>query len=518
MDVHSGWKNACRTIFGEEIGELEEFQPYLLEHHYPCAIKKSAIGGNDVALSGSRYCGGAKIISQGEVEFEKKYAPFSINDIKDIDSVCEALQDRFQYCGNKVFGGSKFVSGSDNCDDSFYVLGSHSIVSSKYVGYSSFVRDGSSFIYGAVGLTHSDHIIRGSGALDSRNFETFTSYKCSDMFFAYRCSGCTQCMFSFNLHAKRHAIGNFELEKSKYLQLRKKLAEEVASKLRKDKRFHSIYDFAAPTQQEIAEIAMPRFAKKKADSARLDEAFARTCELVLGRKIGSFKDFSRFLELHVPKTENMQSAFGNECNYSDYFLGKNIPRERLVSANEAEILEKRQAGISPGDSTAEIILKVGAIAFYPTEAVEGESKNNSETQIEYNSHDCHKVAVGTFSQRSAYCAHIHRCDAIFGSGMLMVDSSFCIRCHNCVKVTCSMDLDSCTSCARCLFCHNCENVHDSMFCFNAKNLKYAIGNVEVGREKYMEVRKTLLENICSQLGEKGTIAQDICSIGCRKGN
>jgi hypothetical protein len=326
-------------------------------------------------------------------------------------------------------------------------------------------------------------------------------------------------MFSFNLRSKRHAIGNLELEKSKYFELRKKLVGEIAGHLREKKRFHSIYDFAAPSEKEIAAIAMPRFAKKKADSARLEEAFGKTCELVLGKRLGSMKDCSRFLSKHAPETQSLRSAFGNECCYSDYFLGKNIRKERLVSADEAEVAGKKSVTVAPGDGTEKILRKISAIAFYPEEGVEGDNGNNSETPIEYNAHDCYRVAVGTFSRRSAYCAHLDRSDAIFGSGMLMVDCSFCIRCHNCVKVTCSMDLDSCANCARCYFCHNCENVHDSMFCFNAKNLTYAIGNVEVGREQYMKAKKVLLDGIGGQLKKTGTAGIDICSIGCEgKGN
>ena len=148
--------------------------------------------------------------------------------------------------------------------------------------------------------------------------------------------------------------------------------------------------------------------------------------------------------------------------------------------------------------------------------VEGESGNNSETPVEYNAHDNYRVAVSAFSQRSAYCAHVQYCDAIFGSGMLMANCSFCIRCHNCVKVTCSMDMDSCAACARSMFCHNCENVNDSLFCFNTKNKAYAVGNVEVGRENYLKIRKIVVDGILGQLEENGAPDIDVCSLGCAK--
>ncbi|MFA5929388.1 MAG: hypothetical protein WC861_00735 [Candidatus Micrarchaeia archaeon] len=519
MDVYSGWKSTCRAIFGEEIGELDAFRSYLLEYHYPCVKGKSAISGKDVALSSSRYCKGASVISQDEVNFEKKYAPLSINEIKDIDSLLSALSDRFYYCGNKIFSNSKFVEGSDNCDDSFFVKDSHTIVSSKYVAYSSFIRENCSSVYGCVGLMDSSNIIRGTGLHNSRNFESIHCFNSSDMLFAYYCAGCTQCMFSFNLRSKKYCIGNLELPKGKYLEMREKLAKEVAAELREKKRFHPIFDFAAPTPQEIGRIGMPRFAKKPADGKRLEEAFRKTSALVLGKELEGVRAHEKFLSGHSPKTMSLPSAFGNECGYSDYFSGKNVPKERLVTVEESRRMAQECFPVEEEDSVHDIVRKMGRLAFYCSEIKEENSANNTETPLEYGAQDCHRVAVATHSRRSAYAAHLQRCDAVFGSGMLMVDSSFCLRCHNCVKVTCSMDLDSCTNCARSYFCHNCENVHDSMFCFNTKNLSYAIGNVEVGREQYMEAKKMLLDNIASQLKEKSTIGIDICSMGCNwKGN
>jgi hypothetical protein len=41
-----------------------------------------------------------------------------------------------------------------------------------------------------------------------------------------------------------------------------------------------------------------------------------------------------------------------------------------------------------------------------------------------------------------------------------------------------------------------------MFCFNVKNLKYAVGNVEVGREQFLRLKKLLTDEIASSLEKK----------------
>jgi hypothetical protein len=80
----------------------------------------------------------------------------------------------------------------------------------------------------------------------------------------------------------------------------------------------------------------------------------------------------------------------------------------------------------------------------------------------------------------------------------------------------SLELDACKSCYRCYFCHNCENVNDGMFCFNAKNLKFAIGNVEVGKETFETFKKMLLAEILASLEKNHDYEKSIYNIGEKK--
>ncbi|MDD5337635.1 MAG: hypothetical protein PHS02_04080 [Candidatus ainarchaeum sp.] len=84
------------------------------------------------------------------------------------------------------------------------------------------------------------------------------------------------------------------------------------------------------------------------------------------------------------------------------------------------------------------------------------------------------------------------CDTIF-------DSAFCINCYHSVKLTRCFEMDSCRDCSDSCFCHNSEGLSNCMFCFNSKGLRYAIGNVEVGKEEYARMRKVLLDAIGKRL-------------------
>jgi hypothetical protein len=75
-------------------------------------------------------------------------------------------------------------------------------------------------------------------------------------------------------------------------------------------------------------------------------------------------------------------------------------------------------------------------------------------------------------------------------------------------------VDSSRDCADCYFCHNCENVQSGIFCFNAKNLRYAVGNLEVGREEFLRVKAMLLRRILPELEEGKQPGLDIFNIAC----
>jgi hypothetical protein len=75
------------------------------------------------------------------------------------------------------------------------------------------------------------------------------------------------------------------------------------------------------------------------------------------------------------------------------------------------------------------------------------------------------------------------------------------------------EVEGCNSCADAYFCHNCEGLSECMFCFNVKSKRYAIGNVEVGKEKYVQIKKTLLEQISGRLQKDKKLEWSIFNVG-----
>jgi len=59
-------------------------------------------------------------------------------------------------------------------------------------------------------------------------------------------------------------------------------------------------------------------------------------------------------------------------------------------------------------------------------------------------------------------------------------------------------------------------VHDSLFCFNVKNLRNAIGNAPLQPQKYAQIKKAVLEQLAEELEKKKNLKWDIYNIGCKK--
>ncbi|VVB99841.1 Uncharacterised protein [uncultured archaeon] len=217
LGLNLSFKEVSRVLFGREIGELEEFSPYLEEMLLPYQMKKSAVSGRQVMVSNFFYPQGAKFISQEELS-ALKTAPFSVNDIKDIDSLFAAASESMYYCGNKLFGANQDVTEADNCVDSSGIFHAHNVYRVKNGAYLSHMREAEN-VFGVSAFPGAESCMRmceGVGA--KRCFESFYGTSLADTYYAFNCIGCSDCMFAFNLRSRRNIIGNLELPRDEYLR------------------------------------------------------------------------------------------------------------------------------------------------------------------------------------------------------------------------------------------------------------------------------------------------------------
>lgn len=513
------WRQTCSLVFGGDIGELKEYKEWLSERADRVFTSKSAISGKDVTYANGNYCEGAEWLSFDEIEFGKKFAPLSINDIKDIDSLIEASSEQFLYTGNVVLGNSKYIEKSANVSDSFYVYESSRIGDSKYIAYTSMARICES-VFGSAAPGESEYMVSCNDTYKSKRcFELWMSTGCSDCHYIFAMTDSSNCFLCFSLTGVKHAIGNLPLEKSQFLKIRGGLLEQMRGELMRKKRLPSLMDIVGKCAPRAAKAAVSEAKSAEQKSmVPIEEAFSSASSIVLGTKLTGVKAYSNWLTSHIEKGERRKSAMSSkEVFVGTYAKYAQVPHSRTVTEEEAHAVA---ASPKKPEEMARITLAnahelISDVAYMHLDYHAFTNKNIIDCMAYAYSSNTFNCFPCVEVKDSAYNFWPRSSEHLFGCGVLF-DSQFCMHCYQSVKLQRCFEVDSSRDCSDCYYSHNIENCQSCMFCFNVKNLRYAIGNVEVGREKFLEAKGALLKDIGAKLLKEKGLEMDIFNLACRK--
>lgn len=519
-ELNKRWKSTCRIVFGGEVGELEEYKNWLLEYVTPPKLEKSCVSGNDVSFAVSDYAKGSKFIGFDEIDFGKKFQPLSINEVKDIDSILGAVKERAAYTGNIILGTSKFVEGSSNVLDSHFILSSSVVTDSKYAAYCEMLRK-CEHMFGVLGDAQSLFTIKSvDGHRGNRMFECYTTLISTDGYYSMRCQDCRELMFSFGARSKSYIVGNLALPKEKYLQLKAKLLAEMREKLKKEKRLFSLLEVIQAANEAAPEIKLPHSPdEEKGDMRPMEEAFANTSALLFGKKLSGLDSYAPFLKRHVRQRRAFKSPFSGKSAYlAGYMTGISdlykISR-RFVTEDEMVEIGKHCIGseaLGTLRMEAAVLAKaLRPIAYCALNDTIGTSHNLIDCTLVGHSENCYKVDGSVYAKKCAYCFWPRESEHIFGSWSVW-ESQFAMKAYYSKKLSRCLEVDNCESCADLYYSHNCENVHEGMFCFNAKNLRNAIGNAPLAPEKYKNIKSSILSQLANELENKKGLKIDIYNI------
>ncbi|MFA6530392.1 MAG: hypothetical protein WCT31_01575 [Candidatus Micrarchaeia archaeon] len=514
MDLEQAFQSASRVLFGTEIGNLSEFLPYLSELVMPCHKRKSSISGKEVMVAMPFYPKNSKFISQDEME-KATFEPLNINEIKDIDSLLAAAEERIAYCGNKVFGKCEAVARIDNCVDCAYVEDSHNVWEDRYCAFLSYVRE-SEFMFGCNALAGCKYSMRCQEGVEySRCFETHYSSRISDSYYAFNCTGSQEIIFGFNLRSKRYAIGNLVLPKERYSELKKKLVSEMAEKLKEKKRIFSIADVVG---KSVKGAGQPVETPYSPVPLKVEDAFRKTTKILFEKEYSNSPDFADWLLRRAMVVKKIKGALGTPTYMVDGLpIVSEIPHTRIVTLQEALESSKNMVAIGDGDApTLQTLLDYAAEhAYFTFEFVDGASEEAVDVSSVFFSTHVYRVWDTTRAKYSGFATAIVRSDYVFGGFFRALECHFCINCYDPVNLKGCFEVDSSHNCFNSYFLHNCENMDNCLFCFNVKSKRYAVCNTEVGREEFMRVKKILLDYINGELEKKKSVGIDIFDVSKR---
>ncbi len=519
ISLDKAWKDTCKILFGADVGGYAEYSSWLAELVDEPVITKSSISGKEVVYSTADYSKKAKSIGLDEVGVSQKFEPLNINEIKDIDSIIGAIQDRIYYAGNIILGNSNYVQKSSNINDSFSVFQTTLSGNSKYMAFCTLARlDTHGF--GSNAFSQSEFCLKCHELTRvKRSFELWMSQDSSDCYYSHGLTNCSHCFFSFNLENKRFAIGNLELTPDKYREIKSKLISEMLTELKREKRLPSLVEIVEDCDKPLSRFSIPpslQTRQQPTDQKKAEDAFAKTLGILLKKKPSKSMDtYAAWLSRHVHTSIKCKSAAsGKDVFLARYGNYSDLPKNRLLSLEEAKAFGPTvKLAVQEVDTLTfkHASKAIGKIAFFNTDIQNGQNINNIESVINIDAVNCYRTVCSVYSKYCGYSfwprssEHVFGCDAVF-------DSAFCVNCYHSVNLQRCMEMDSCNSCSDSYFCHNSENLQDSMFCFNTKNKKCAIGNMELARDSYVKIKDSVLEQIFQELESGGKCKYDIFSL------
>ena len=508
--MDSAWKSACRIIFGREIGPLEKYRAWLGKGMPRGARRKSHSSGKDVAVAFDAFPSGARFVSSDELQLNKGYG-VSVNDMKDVDSLLSALSEKCEYAGNRHLGNSAFVESSDIVLDSQYVGNSANVEESQYVDSSFMIRKGSKHIFGCGALGNGEFLIRVTDSYgQKRSFESSIVGTSSDCYFCHNVLGSREMMFSFGQRNKSYCIGNTQLPKEKYLELKRKILAEVAGILEKEGSFPALHELV-PNAPNAASLSLAP-EKRLQSMAPLEKGFATTYNILLKRQPGSIKEYEKWLTERTIAVHEAATPFGSQTFVPDSMpVLKDFPKARLVTARESAELSKLQMPQGSMGSLKGVLAGLGGIAFFTPELCDGQNANLIACPHAYNVVNAYKGYDAVYAENVALSSMALNSKYVYGCRRVL-ESQFSLKCYNSQYLNRCLEMDSCNRCTDSYFCYNSEALSECMFCFNMKGARNTIGNTALDKEKYAQVKSALVSQIADELGENKALARSIFSL------
>ncbi len=510
--LEKSWVSTCKVLFGEELGELSKYESWLAEYLPAKAKRKSHLSGKEVIVAVDSYPTAARFVSENEVVQNRDYA-LNINQIKDIDSVSQALQEQCEYTGNRYLGNSAFVESSDIVIDSQYVCNSTNIEQSSYMHSSYMMRRGSKHVFGSGWTANGEFLLRLIAGIDlHRCFESHFVSSSSDVYFSHNCDGCHNIMFSFGQKNRDYLIGNLQLPKERYASLKAKLLKEVVAELKKNKRYPSLFELFGNKPRKILPIRLPK-DEMITDLGKIEKSFEGVASVILKQKIPKMTELENWLAENTVRTDEIKSSFGCTTYLPKNFgIVSEMPKSRLVSIKESFAMGDYKIDESAITDVAGTVKALDSLAFFSAEYWTGENQNIIKSPLILHSFNVYKGYESTYSENTGMTSLSLHSKYVFGCHRI-IDSQFSLKCYNSLYLNRCFELDSCSKCSDSYFCHNSEALSDCMFCFNMKGRRHFIGNTDVGKEKYVEVKGVILAQIGAELEKKKSLKWNIFNIG-----
>jgi hypothetical protein len=231
---------------------------------------------------------------------------------------------------------------------------------------------------------------------------------------------------------------------------------------------------------------------------KLNDAFKSTSKILFRQEIGELKEFEPYLKgLLFPSSVRKSYISGKEV-----ITAPDYPEDaRIVSQDEIGQLEFAPLDVNRIKDIDSLLEAVSENAIYCGNRRFGK---NSGVEKADNIMDCLNVFDANNLYTSKNCAYMsfsrsdEHCFGVFG----YPDAKFCMRSSWGMGITRCFEVYYTNYSSDCFFCYNCAATNDAMFSFNLRGKRYAIGNLELPKERYLAIKEKLVGEIAQELEKK----------------
>lgn len=515
IELNKAWKSTCRILLGDEVGELKDYEEWLREYFPAISKRKSHVSKKEVAIAMDDYCKTANFVSSDEVK-EKTIDPLTINEIKDIDSILRAISEKWEYCGNRALGNSASVEGVDLAFDSRNIYDSINL-DTFTDAFLVFNVNRSKFAFGSGNFGESEFLIKFiRGTNVKRCFNCSHAFDSSELYCSHHMYACHDMLFCFHQINKNSCIGNLPLPKDKYLATKAKLLSEIRDEMKRSKGFPSIFQLV-PNKTPGFEMKTPAKSKMKGDMSRIEKAFSSTFKIIFKKDFRDIGEYEGWLSRRIVPLKGITSPFGVDIfivQYHPSFRAFSlIPEKRSVTYEEGMELGKLHITEDKLTGLEKVKEWFSEFCCFSVEYFSGENSNIISTPTVDHSANIYKTYTSIYSENCGVDSWALFSKYLFGCHWTR-DSQFCVKCYNGHFLNRCFEVDSSIRCLDTLFSHNCEGLSEAMFCFNVKGKRYAVGNLELPKEKYAKLRDSVVEQIADEILKKKEYKLDAFNVGC----
>lgn len=246
----------------------------------------------------------------------------------------------------------------------------------------------------------------------------------------------------------------------------------------------------------------------------IEKAFESVTNLLFGKKISNLHQYEEWLtqdlaaSIQTIKSKSETPVHVIQVDFLRLMERNLVGIDEAMELGKNAITKDKVNALNLGNASS-LLSKIKTTSC---EVVYGKNIDSEKCVCYGPTQHCYQSALCWFCKKVAYSYATRTSEYLFGCSNV-VDCSFCIKCYNSAKLTRCFEVSDSNSCTDCYFSHNCENLQNCMFCFNLKAKRYCIGNIEVGKEKYLEIKKRIMDQIAAELEKTRKLRYIIYNVG-----